>query len=628
MIPMSRFINLVRPKKMLGGVSPRVLFGGSVRSAQSPTLSLRRGVVNSPTIELKVPVVRPVIVFSNPIVQKSTRSEWSAGKMLALLSSTGLGAGVLSQSFEEPYQTETLDELNAKKMQLIELLGEQAKSLGCVDDAMEISFAINKCISGEYDEKAGEKFKSLLQDLFSLIKNPSEAYLSLLVHTCAVQGNVSLLEAMLAYPQLTSVIQKNRDAKKLLEHPAKRTIAELACQFNQGLGHIEDTGANVQLAHAYESDRGRLLERLSFEGTGITGLDDIGEASLFLSFLRDQQEARKTLGKIDSLYENVVILETLQQDDFKKYLMGLKSLCDRQEKPVTGIFLLYGDHYTCGQIEISKTSSNKYMIKTCHIDSIGGDADLNPHYYLLHPLRDVFPEEETEELKIYVSEEHIQHDKKSCAVYALMAVEDLIWLDETLALYPQYSDLPIENKLFAYLEKYVTQSVQNASTTDDEGNTIHYEYSTALLPLIFVQGKQSLTRDGKVKLASGEEKIVVGKKGLTGEIDASPKARQDEVHYPARAYRPESVGGHITRFFQPNKEGKRQNRATLLKVFEWAVELPKWLATKSEEEVHGYERAFSCEQFQSKVKARIEEIDQDDLKERNDEQPSSITPKQ
>jgi len=322
-----------------------------------------------------------------------------------------------------------------------------------------------------------------------------------------------------------------------------------------------------------------------------------------LSFLREQDHARKP---VRDLYNSLVVLDILGdgQENFENYLESLKVLYEQQQKPVTSIFLFYGNHVTCGQMAVNKTADGEYEVKMLYIDSSGrGKGGEHPAYWLVSQSEKVFPKQ----VQYYVSEIKNQHAQYGCSVFALMHVYDLIHLNETFADYAKAGLHPYED-IFDYISHNTT--AQKTAIYYHGDDPVKFNYRTVLPPLAFSRGKQTMTRTGTDDGNPDDDTLVIGYMGLPYEIANSSKERQKELALVVNHGIPVTMENWLKHYLRPvndkNNESVIRNQTVTLLIGQMGLQLAPWLAKQPIGKIKEYTSAFTLKKFNENNKIAIE----------------------
>jgi|GEM_PF-6014232 len=548
-----------------------------------------------------MPAQRPIArSIQQAQIQKITQptTSGSTNAMLNLLGMgtlTGTAAYTLHEHTEiqrlireiSTYKPTNLDDLHAMHKQMLEILlaGQENK------DISMLSAAINEAVTH------GNKklFAIYLNDLMTL-HAVNDEYLALLINTCAAQGKASLLSILDVEFHLNDLIEESPYAKALLNNPLVTEIERLAGQFISGVGNIKDDGAHVQLAHQKAQDKQAAMDNV--DDPPVTGLDPIDDAGILLSFLREQDNSVK---QVDEAYKSVVILDMFGEGDesFKNYLKTLKKAYDQQEKPINSIFLLYGGHFTSGQIKIDKKENGEYDIQLFYIDSNGGASGDHPGYFLAQDCETLFPKQ----VEYIVAETKVQHAPKGCSVFSLMNVYDLIHMEKTLAAHAA-AGLKEYKDIFDYLKDHVTGELQSVGIKES-GDEFDWTFVTALPPAALSRGKQTMSHSGEIiryPRGAGEPTTItaIGYMGLPHEIANSDDDRKKEVDLIVNHNITETLQEWFDKYIRKNAQGKPQNLTTQLLIGQWGMQIAPWLANTPPKEIKQYTQAFLLKEFARK----------------------------
>ncbi len=428
-----------------------------------------------------------------------------------------------------------------------------------------------------------DTFKYTLKELININPQINNRYFALLINTCAAQGRVSLLHILNDQFDLSALIAKNKLAMKLLQHPAKNEIERLSSQFILGVGNIKHEGSHLQLALQKDLDLQHAETKLEMPLT--TGLDVVDDLVELKSFAQLQQHAQQ---KIETAYHSVVVLES-SSDKFEHYLDVLKHLSASGAPNINSVYLVYGGHFTTGQIQIVRQENGALKVKYLHIDSSGSSAGFHSQESFIPGFEVRFPQQ----VDYIVAELKVQHANKGCSVFSLMNVHDLIY----------------HHNIFNYLARYTTDS-QTRSCFSMDSTQFNFTFKTALLPLAFSRGKQSMSNHGKVSVyeppanpnenVTFSDKIVLGYKGLLHEIEDSPNERKNELHFPISAYTSQTVAEWLEINVKINAQGKHQNKTTERMIFQWGLQLVPWLVSLKPEEIIEKSQSFDLQHFMAR----------------------------
>lgn len=507
-------------------------------------------------------------------------SSSSSTNMLRLLGTAAAGS-ILISGFENKKSNDQAitcsDDMNFIYHQmLIQLLhGKENNSV------TSLSKAINGAVSNG-DQKT---FETELDRLIELEPKISEKYFELLINTCAAQGKVSLLRSLNDKFNLRRLIITNTLAVSLLQHPAASEIERLSSEFS--LGQIKHEGSNLQLAHQKRQDLQMAQDRLGFPLT--TGLEVSDDLWVMMSFCQAQASAEK---EINTAYNSLVVLPGDDLDVFERYLGALKQLASK-ENTVNSVFLTYAGHFTSGQILIDQTTNGNFSVKLVYIDSLGSSEGYFAAEYLLNYFEATFPQQ----MNYFVSDLKVQNALRGCSVFSLMNVHDLIHY----------------NNIFDYLDCNTTR-VLTTSSHNKQSVSFSYQYKTALLPLLFSRGKETMTHRGEITLVDHENHTIVGGvkcpirktiqsigyMGLPLEIENSSEERKKEADLPIGPYTPQTINEWIAEYVRKNAQNKDTNFTTSLLVFQWRMQIVRWLVSLKPEEIAEQSELFSLPNFISR----------------------------
>lgn len=566
---------------------------------RSPLKSLSNGRISPP----RNFQTKPLDTLIKPIPLPSTGSTGSTRGMLGALALSGGAMAYLVAYQDNTYRQEiaTPDQLSQQYIKMHSRLLEinYPNSISPAEIA-RLSDALREAIS-----KSNTKiFGDLIEELIKLNMANDSLYLSMLVNACALQGKTSLLKILVSKLNLTSdintLIHSNELADTLLKNTASRAIENIAYQFTRGPGKIRYDGAHTLLS--YQRDRDKKDTVALLDTPDVTGLDNGYDIRAMLSYLR-QQDTRKQF--IDAAYDKVVILDvdTLSEgpNSLKVYLDVLKASCDKTDQTITSLFLMFGGHVTVGQISIEKTSDGLYDVRTFYMDSLGIYGSDHPGNFIIDFLEKIFPNQVT----YYASEVKVQYANVGCSIFSLMHLYDLIHFSEIFGSDSTLPDSQKKSSLFDYLRENITTTVK-AITYDSEGRDIPYTFHQTLPPLAWSRAKQSMNNSGKEITYSSDdptisyEKTVIGVMGLFGEIENSSTHRKAEYTYPISPYSPKTMEEYLKHVLRENAQGKLQNKATVLEIGTWALQLVRWLSDKSPHDIAQYKDNFSLTTFATK----------------------------
>lgn len=488
-------------------------------------------------------------------------------------------------------------------------------------------------------------FTHALSELQAIKGSLPVTYLEKLVTRCAVQGRVSLLR-ILNQLDLEDIVSKNPLAAKLLAHPAADDIERLSSEMVEGIGHIREKGARLQAVQFKEDETRKAEDRVDLPFA--TGIDCIEDARVTMSFLADQDRARK---KVEQQYQNVVILNPNRNDgkELVYYLETLKQIAEKTGAPVDSIFLLHpdtlGGHFTSGQIRIEKKKdgSGRFDVKLFHIDSLGSAEGIFLGSDLIPGFDRVFPEQ----TQFITSEIAEQKAMKGCSVFSLVHVYDLVHLQDTFKEHEkaggkQYQDI------FDYLAQNGIELHPVGLRGDlklHEGSDAYY---TARPPLLFSRMKQSVQGNKPITYVTYEplpdkerercqvdftyvakEKRVVGYLGIEGEIKESGEMRRKEQDFVVHAHEQETVNDflreNITNVVD-SKTGKEKlvNNATVYMIGKWSFGIVRWLVGLSPAEILKHTEAFTTHDLAKSHGISAPEGSITEIKEDEDEKKLSL----
>lgn len=508
----------------------------------------------------------------------------------ACLATGALLASVGAYSLTAPKvsKLETLKDLRAEIKRMEHLLAEGGDT-SVVHSPLVLSEALANAIQYGDASSFREMIHAYLEET-----HPNHDYLDAIINLCASQGKVSLLRILMNEFSFEARVLYHPDALQLINHPMADDIERFAAEFIHGVGSIKKSGAQAKIAH-YKAEA--LSDDLSsISPPDVTGMDLIEDMSLSLGFIKSQYQVAKD---INDRFKNVVALDALDTSATHQYLQILKTQSQQSDKPIQSIFIACDNHFTVGQLRVSEQGKK---VELMYLDSLGGLESSNPAINVI--IQDIEHIFRGAQKNYFISEANTQHANKGCSVFSLMQVEDLLFLDQTLAHHPHYADQDIQN-IFDYIYKNPETRTASGSEAcyrpiDAEGNyeeqPIIIEWTTVLPPLAMVRAKQSFNTTGKKKAKDyGTDRDVVGYMGIEKALAHSPPSRQAEEHQPIDRHGKETFREWVTRNTGINKRGKPFNESTVLEIWRWGRDMTSWLMSLSPQEISDLKTAHTVE---------------------------------
>jgi hypothetical protein len=417
----------------------------------------------------------------------------------------------------------------------------------------------------------------------------SNNYLALLICSCANQGKASLLKILEEKYDVADLIDQNQLAKDLLSHPDPAYVERLTDQFLLGVGSIKHEGTHAKLAHFANQDAEQASDRV--ESPLVTGVEPLEDICLMLAYLREQDSVKNDIEKKYACVVAIELFSDQENESLQAYLLSLKAVAEN-EGQVDSTFIIYGGHFTCGQIRVEKRDDGEFDVKLFYIDSLGSGYGQFAGYYMVPFFEEIFPAKTA----YYVSEVKEQHTSKGCSVFSLMHVKDLVNLPETFSQQGKpHSDI------FSYIEQYTTET-NKAVYSNEDGTKEHLiSYRTVLPPLAFSRAKQSLRRPGVEEQEQAvHKKFILGYAGLFLEIRDSPPSRKEEVNEPINALSPMTMQDYMRLYIRPNAQGKEQNEALQHEIAGYGYSVLRWLVKQTPQQIERHTKAFTVTAFADK----------------------------
>ena len=424
----------------------------------------------------------------------------------------------------------------AERLQGLSATEEQAKDIMKITTyAMEAATLVR---DGELDE-----FRNRYTKLTELTPLP-EVFNDVIIDLCTCYARFSFLKFLRTNPHAAKSIHKNKKAMRLLSHPCGDNIEHVVGQFT-GVGRIKGDGAEIFMGVRIMLDIEEALGRI--QRPEPSSLD---EATDIHAILRDAQTRAQIAANERKHFHNLAILDCYEAGETYQYLRKLSEECEKSNTPVNGTILLYGAHFTCARIQMTKNAAGKRHIKMLYIDSLGGHEEANYSDFLVDRIFSMFPDATTE---FYIGEDVTQTRAAGCSVFALENVYLLAYLDATLEMQPAYQGrFRKGDAIYAYCKNNITAtrkdypSYPRDPATDDfykdplTGNEVNknYTYHVVGLPFLFSGMIQTLNSK-KANSIYGSSRILGRSKGFYPRVEESSAANQAELAYPRTARHPE-----------------------------------------------------------------------------------------
>ena len=214
-------------------------------------------------------------------------------------------------------------------------------------------------------------------------------------------------------------------------------------------------------------------------------------------------------------------------DKFKEFMALVKSAAP----PCRERFILTGEHWICGDLEIDKEGN----LKVLFLDSLGTEMQekgqpvvLDNNYVEYSDLVAYIKKEFQHNITCYFSSEIRQHDNDGCHVFALDDARHLYTVEQKKYLPEKYK----ESGLFGYLDDHANGIYANNPMLTEQVRTV--EIKLCDLPLGFDRSMQTRRLFDVIKNRSSEEvNTIIDKKGRKAQeiAEADFKKTPDSVGY-------------------------------------------------------------------------------------------------
>ena len=509
--------------------------------------------------------------FSSPPVATTLRNTTLAAITLAATT----GYLTYKNKKKTQFQITNIDELNTEIQRIQKLLPDTS------DKVEDLSMAIINSI--QHNDL--ETFKYEFNHLNTLV-TVSKYYNSSIINLCAALGKYSFLKFLAEECGLSNLIKNNITADQLLKHPAGNLIEYISNQFISGVGSIKGDGANALMDYLRMNDINRALQNIkTVEPTSPDNIEcDLNNLSDYNMLRIETSQHEK------NRYTNLAFIEVTDNKTLSKYLNKLKSLNLETSHTISGTLMLYGGHFTCVNIEVSKLKDEKQCVKMLYIDSLGGDETVFRGDFVATQIEMAFP---SAEKKYYQAEYLSQHATKGCSVFSLYKIYQLAHIDEVPNLHKPFSifdycgenTTTTSNKCDVWLFDLVTDEYSESPT--------QIKFNTCLLPLSLVTMTQNYNTQKEIDIYDEEwskiikSRIPVGHLGLNDQVQESPPKRQREAS-------PE-FWKTVTEFTKKDNVGRLYNNGTNEVIARWGLELANNLIKLTPEQLTSMLTAFTVD---------------------------------
>ena len=230
----------------------------------------------------------------------------------------------------------------------------------------------------------------------------------------------------------------------------------------------ENVKLNILLSFDNENDRCELYEVMSQFMDGPGNIITYG--------------GQLTLGQFKHRKSLDMRTTIIEKDELLNYINLLKMA----SHPLKERFIISGEHWITGQIEIETDGSTQILI----MDSLGVDKDKNKFYAKTEKIIETFAEQFSDS-KIYLTSETRLHAPAGCSVIAIDDVRHLIHIERYI------DEKYTKSGLFGYLADVVDGYI---TTNNKQTNVI-----CCRLPLTFYRTMQSKTSMEKILQTRSEE---------------------------------------------------------------------------------------------------------------------------